>query len=91
MFLTNTNVLLNYYEIRPWNLKIGLINCLLNRAFNVCSNWSLFINKFLFCKTHFIEMDTYIEFFIIVSIHFSTTNLIQKQKLKTVKIKTIDA
>ena len=40
--ITNTNVFLNYYAICLLIWKIGLINCYLNRAFNVCSNWSLF-------------------------------------------------
>lgn len=39
---TNTNVILNFHAICPWVWKIGLINCFLNRAFVVCSNWSLF-------------------------------------------------
>ena len=43
--ICNTNVLLNYYAICPWILKIGLIICFLDRAFNVCSNWSLFQQK----------------------------------------------
>ena len=36
--ITNTNVLLNYYAICPWILKIGLFNCFLNREFDACSN-----------------------------------------------------
>ena len=35
-----------------------------------------FITKFLFLLKYLIKMDTHIEFFIIVSKHFSTINLI---------------
>ena len=35
---TNPMFFLNYYAIYHWNW----FNCLLNRAFNVCGNWSLF-------------------------------------------------
>ena len=48
-----------------------------------------FIKKFLFLKTYFIEIDKNVEFLIIVSINLSTTNIIQK--IKTAKMKTIDA
>ena len=89
--ITNTNVFLNHYAICPWTLKIGLINCFLNRAFNVCSNWSLFHQEISISKTYFIKIDSHIEFFIIVSKNFSTINLIQKQMIKTAKMKTIDA
>ena len=37
-----------------------------------------FIKKFLYLKTYFVKMDTHIEFFRIMSINFSTLNLIQK-------------
>ena len=51
--MTNTNVFLNYYAICPWTWKIGLINCFLNRAFNVCSNWSLFHQRISIFKNIF--------------------------------------
>ena len=50
-----------------------------------------FIKKFLCRETCSIEMDTHVEFYINVSINFSTINLIQKQKNKIAKMKTIDA
>jgi hypothetical protein len=39
---TNTNVLLNFSALCPFQWKLGLISCLLNRAFVVCSSWSIF-------------------------------------------------
>ena len=37
---TNTNVILNYCAVCPIDYKIGLIKCLLNRAFVICNTWS---------------------------------------------------
>ena len=42
---TNTNVILNWSAFCPENWKIGLITCLINRAYVVCSSWSLFDNE----------------------------------------------
>ena len=50
--ITNTNVFPNYQEICPWTWKIGLINCFLNTAFNVCSNWSIFHQEISIFEKH---------------------------------------
>jgi len=39
---TNTNVILNMCAFCPSQWKFGLITCFLNRAYTVCSTWSLF-------------------------------------------------
>ena len=39
---TNTNVILNFAAMCPWNWKSGLITCFINRAYTVCSTWQLF-------------------------------------------------
>ena len=44
---TNTNVLLNFSAVCPKIWKIGLIKCFLNRAYVVCSSWSLFHKEIL--------------------------------------------
>ena len=44
---TNTNVMLNYVATAPMRMKKGLIYCLINRAFNVCSSASLFDTELL--------------------------------------------
>ena len=46
--VTNINVFLNYHAICPYVGKICLINCFLNRAFNVCVTGQCFIKKFIF-------------------------------------------
>ena len=50
---TNTNVILNYSAICPQKWKLGLITCFLNRAYVVCSNWSLFHDEVAFLKSMF--------------------------------------
>jgi hypothetical protein len=52
---TNTDVILNFSAVCPIQWKTGLITCFLNRAYLVCSDWSLFheeINKLreIFCR-----------------------------------------
>ena len=42
---TNTNVLLNYNALCPIKWKLGLMTCLINRAYTVCSSWELFHNE----------------------------------------------
>ena len=42
---TNTNVILNWTAYCPENWKLGLITCLINRAYIVCSTWDLFNNE----------------------------------------------
>ncbi len=39
---THTDLILNFNAVCPKTWKFGLIFCLLNRAYNVCSSWSLF-------------------------------------------------
>ena len=39
---TNTNVILNMSAFCPFRWKLGLITCFLNRAYVVCSTWSVF-------------------------------------------------
>ena len=53
MKITNTNVSINYYAISPRTWKIGLIKCFINRAFNVCGNWSLFHQEMSILKDIF--------------------------------------
>ena len=38
----DTKTILNFQTVCPWIWKSGLIKCLLNRAFIVCSNWFTF-------------------------------------------------
>ena len=42
---TNTKVILNWTAYCPKNWKLGLISCLINRAYIVCSTWDLFNNE----------------------------------------------
>ena len=39
---TNTGILLNFKSVVPRIWKIGMIKCLLYRAFRLCSSWGLF-------------------------------------------------
>ena len=39
---TNTNVVMNFNALCPKNWNLGLIYCLLNRAYVICSTWQLF-------------------------------------------------
>ena len=50
---TNTNVILNYSALCPLNWKFGLITCFLNRAYIVCSTWSLFHDEISYLKSMF--------------------------------------
>ena len=49
---TNTNLLLNFNSKCPIQWKIGLIHCFLRRAYNICSNWSLFHVKLQHLKKY---------------------------------------
>ena len=42
---TNTKVILNWTAYCPKNWKLGLISCLINRAYIVYSTWDLFNNE----------------------------------------------
>ena len=42
---TNTNVLLNWDAFCPTNWKLGLIHCMLNRAYVVCNSWQSLHNE----------------------------------------------
>jgi len=42
---TNTNVILNWAAFCPENWKLGLVHCLLNRAYVVCNTWTFFHNE----------------------------------------------
>ena len=52
---TNTNVVMNFYDIAPKSWKAGLINCFLNRAFNVCSSSLLFQKEVEILKSIFLR------------------------------------
>ena len=43
---TYTGLLLNYDAVCPRRWKIGLIHCFLNRAYRICSDWSLLHDEF---------------------------------------------
>jgi len=42
---TYTGLLLNFHAICPFKWKLGLIQCLLHRAYSITSNWSLFVEE----------------------------------------------
>ena len=38
---SNTGLLLNFNALCPFKWKIGLVHCMLNRAYTICNDWSL--------------------------------------------------
>ena len=52
---TFTGLLLNFNAICPFKWKLGLIECMLHRAYNISSNWSLFVEEVEFLQKTFIE------------------------------------
>ena len=42
---TYTGLLLNYEAFCPYKWKVGLLQCMLHRAYSVCSNWTVFSNE----------------------------------------------
>ena len=52
---TYTGLLLNFSALCPTNWKIGLINCLLHRAYTICSTWKNFNEEVQYLKGLFIS------------------------------------
>ena len=52
---TNTNVLMNFNAVAPTQWKVGLILCLLNRAWKICTSTELFSNEVIKIKQIFVE------------------------------------
>ena len=52
---TNTNVVMNFNDVAPTSWKAGLIYCLLNRAFSICSSRYLFNVEVTNLKNMFID------------------------------------
>ena len=42
---SHTGLMLNFIAICPYRWKIGLINCMLYRAYNICCNWYSFTKE----------------------------------------------
>ena len=42
---TFTGLMLNYTALCPYKWKIGLMQCMLHRAYTVCSSWNIFSNE----------------------------------------------
>ena len=45
---SHTDSMLNFSAICPYRWKIGLINCMLYRAYNICCNWYSFTKEIEF-------------------------------------------
>ena len=43
---TSTGVYLNWFSHVPFGYKIGLVKCLLGRAFSICTSWKLLHEEF---------------------------------------------
>ena len=52
---TFTGLMLNFHAICPINWKLGLINCLLHRAYIISSTWNLFNDEADYLKNLFIS------------------------------------
>ena len=52
---TNTGECLNYYSFAPRRYKTGVIKTMLNRAYNMCSNWGMMHKEITRLKQMFIN------------------------------------
>ena len=52
---TYTGLLLNYSAICPQRWKVGLIKCLIHRAYLMCSSWSGFTEEMEHLKNTFVK------------------------------------
>ena len=52
---TNTDLILNYYAVCPKKWKLNLIQNMLNRAWNICSNYENFHNEVVILKDIFMK------------------------------------
>ena len=50
---SNTGLLLNFHAVCPFNWKVGLVYCMINRAYMICNEWSLFSKEIDYLKNMF--------------------------------------
>ena len=52
---TYTGLLLNFDAICPKRWKVGLVKCLIHRAYLICSSWKLFTEEIEYLRTIFVK------------------------------------
>ena len=50
---SNTGLLLNFNALCPFKWKIGLIHCMINRAYAICNDWQLFTKEMDYLRNVF--------------------------------------